>query len=293
MLFPSIGLKESERYLNNCAFSSWIRDFQNTEEIHIKQQKSHEHLTFLGGPANFTFDPSSAFIMQNIKNQNYYLISTDNQSTTENFFLSHGDKIYAVISKGNRKVLLKNLNIQDKNGQTFNFNSIGLWLNFNTSQKERVAVLSRKITMRDARLLSYLGDVGKNNIHHFLYDETQDFLHKNSSIFLKDDSTPSFIKQVDEKVFDIAPKNIHENYAEIEPTIAENSHRVFRKHKHSRYIFLRKKRAFSFNKKDEEDISTQLIIQLSNHLNKQLESFFHKSTIQISITEIGNFTFNG
>jgi len=231
--------------------------------------------------------------MQNIKNQNYYLISSDNQSTTENFLLSHGEKMFAAISIDDRKVFLKNLKIQDKYGQTFIFNLIGLWFNFNTSQKERAAILSRKITMRDARLLSYLGGIGKNIIHHFLYDETQNFLNKNSSTIFKEDSIPSFIKQVDEKVIDIAPKIIHENYAGIAPAIAEKSHRVFRKHKHSRYIFLRKKRTFSFNKQDEEEINKQLIIQLSNHLNKQLESFFHISTIQISIIEIGKFSTNG
>jgi len=188
---------------------------------------------------------------------------------------------------------LKNIKIQDKYRQTFNINLIGLVFNFNTSQKQRVAVLSRKITMHDARLLSYLGGVGRNIIHHFLYEETQNFLHKNSSIFFKEDSIPSFIKQVDEKIFDIAPKIIHGNYAGIAPAIAEKSHRVFRKHKHSRYIFLRKKRTFSINKQDEEDISKQLIIQLSNHLNEQLKSFFHISTIQISVMEIGKFTING
>jgi len=292
LLFPSIGLKESERYLNNCAFSSWIQDFQNPEEIRGKLQKSHEHLDILGGPASFSFDPSSAFILQNIKNQNYYLISSDNQSTTEIFHLSHGDKIYAVISKGDRKVFLKNLKIQDKYGQTFNFHLISLRFNFNTSQKEGSAFLSRKITMHDARLLSYLGGVGRNIVHHFLNDETQNFLINNSSIIFNDDSIPPFIKQVNEKFLDFVPKNIHENYAETASAIAEKSHRVFRKHKHSRYIFLRKKRAFSFNKQDEEDISKQLIIQLSNHLNEQLESFFHISTIYISIIEIGKFTIN-
>jgi len=292
-LFPSIGLKESEHYLSNCAFSSWRREFQYTEGIRIKLQKSHDHLRFLGGLASFTFDPSSVFILQKIKNQNYYLIYSDNQSSTEKLHLSHGDKIYAVISKDDRKVFLKNLKIHDKYGRTFDLNLISLTFNFNTSQKVGAAFLSRRISRYDARLLFYLGGAGRNIIHYFLHDEIQKFLCKNSSIFFNDDSIPPFIKQVNEKLLDIALKNIHENYAKIAPARAEKSHRVFRKHKHSRYIFLSKMKSLSFNKQIEEDISKQLIIQLSNYLNEQLESFFHISTIQISIIEIGKFTING
>ena len=68
LLFPLIGFKEFERYFYNCAFSSWIQDFHIHEEIHKNLQNNHELLKFLGGPASFTFDPSSAIIIQNIKN---------------------------------------------------------------------------------------------------------------------------------------------------------------------------------------------------------------------------------
>jgi hypothetical protein len=293
LLFPSIELEDSECYLNNCAFSSCMRDLHSHEEIHKKLQKNYEHLKFLGGPAILTFNPSSSFIIQNIRNHDYLLISSDYQSNTEKFLLSHGDKIYAVFSKDDRKVLLKNLKIQTKNGQTFNLKLISLYFNFTTYQKEHVAFSSRNITMHDARLLSYLGGDGKNIIHHFLYNETQDFLHKNGSILFNDDSIPSSIKQVHEKFLNNAPKKLHRNYSEIESAITEKSRRVNRKHKHSRYIFLRKKSVFSLNAQNDEDNIKQLIIQLSNHLNEQLKSFFHISTIQISISEIGNFTING
>jgi hypothetical protein len=293
LLFPSIRLEDSECYLNNCAFSSCMRDLHSHEEIHKKLRKNYEHLKFLGGPAIFTFNPSSSFIIQNIKNHDYLLITSDYQSITEKFLLSHGNKIYAVISKGDRKVLLKNLKIQTKNGQTFIIKLICLYFNFATYQKEYVAFSSRNITMHDARLLSYLGGDGKNIIHHFLYNETQDFLHKNASILFNDDSIPSSIKQVHEKFLNNAPKKLFRNYSEIESAITEKSRRVNRKHKHSRYIFLRKKSVFSFNAQNYEDNIKQLIIQLSNHLNEQLKSFFHISTIQISISEIGNFTING
>ena len=293
LLFPSIGLKESDRYLAKCAFSLPIRNTYIYKDNLTKPQEIQEYLKFLGGPADFSFDPLSTFIVQNIKNRDNFLMFSDYQSTAEKPFLSHGDKISAVISNDDRKVLLKNLKILGKYRRTFDLNLVSLWFNFNTSQKGSGAYLSRKITMHDARFLSYLGGVGRNIIHHFLHDETQNFLHKNSSILLNDDSIPSSIKQFDEKLFDIAPKKLHENYAEIAPAITENSHRINRKHKHSRYVFLRKKSAFSLNTQDEEDNNKQLIIQLSNHLNEQLKSFFHISTIQISIIEIGKYTING
>ena len=293
LLFPSIGLKESNQYLTKCAFSFPIRNTYIHEDNRAKPQEIQADLKFLGGPAGFSFDPSSAFIIQNIKNRGHFLISSDYQSTSEIYLLSHGEKISAVISKDDRKVLLKNLKIQDKYGRTFNLNLISLWFNFNTPQKESGAFLSREITIHDVRLISYLGGVGRNIIHRFLYDETQNFLRKNSSILFNDDSIPSSIKQVHEKFHNIPPKKLHENYAEIAPVITEKSHIVNRKHKHSRYIFLRKKSAFSLNTQDEEDNNKQLIIQLSNHLNEQLKSFFHISTIQISIIEIGKYTING
>lgn len=292
LLFPSIGLKESNQYLTKCAFSFPIRNTYIHEDNRAKPQEIQADLKFLGGPAGFSFDPSSAFIIQNIKNRGHFLISSDYQSTSEIYLLSHGEKISAVISKDDRKVLLKNLKIQDKYGRTFNLNLISLWFNFNTPQKESGAFLSREITIHDVQLISYLGGVGRNIIHRFLYDETQNFLRKNSSILFNDDSIPSSIKQVHEKFHNIPPKKLHENYAEIAPVITEKSHRVNRKHKHSRYIFLRKKSAFSLNTQDEEDNNKQLIIQLSNHLNEQLKSFFHISTIQISIIKIGKYTIN-
>ena len=111
-LFPSTGLNESEQYLSNCAFSFWNRDFHIHEDIHIEPLKNQEHLKFLGGPANMTFDPPSAFIIQNINNRGHLLISSRDAGNTENFPLSHGNIIYAVISKSNRQMLLKNLKMQ-------------------------------------------------------------------------------------------------------------------------------------------------------------------------------------
>jgi hypothetical protein len=259
----------------------------------MKPQKIQEHLKLLGGPASFTFDPSSAFIIQNINNRGYSLISSDYQSTTEKFFLSHGNKIYAVISKGDRKVLLKNMKIQDKYGRTIDFNLISLQFNFNTSQKGSAPFLSRKITMHDARLLSYLGGVGRNIIHHFLHDETRNFLHNHASIIFDEKSIPSSINQVHERILNIAPKKSHENYAENALSITEKSRGLNRKHKHSRYIFLKKKSVFPLNTQNDEDKNKQLVMQLSCNLNKQLKSFFHISTIQISIIEIGKITING
>ena len=293
LLFPSTGLNESDRYLTRCAFSFPIRNTFIYEDNLTKPQEIQEHLKFLGGPANFSFDPSSTLIIQNIKNRDYFLIFSDYQSFTEESHLSYGDKISAVISKDDRKVLLKNLEIRDKYNQIINLNLISIRIIFNTSQKESTSNSSRKITMHDARILSYLGGVGRNIIHHFLYAETQNFFYKNSSILLNNDYIPSSIKRVDKKSFDIAPKKLHENYAEIAQAITENSHRVKRKHKHSRYVFLRKKSAFSLNTQDEEYNNEQLILQLSNYLNEQLKSFFHISTIQISIIEIEKYTING
>ncbi len=286
LLLPSIGLKESERYLNNCAFSSLTRDFHIHEDIHIKPQKNQEHLNFLGGPADFTFDSSSAIIVQNINNHKYLLISSDCQSTTGNFHLSHGEKIYAVISKNNRKVLLKNLKIRDNYGRAINFNLISLLFVFSTSQKKSATFLSRKTTVHDARLLSYLGSVRSNIVHQFLRDETQKFLHKNSSIVFNGEPISSSINQAHENFPDVVSINLHCNYSEYEPLLSKKSRRVSRKHKHSRYIFMKKKNMFSFNKK-------KLILQLSNYLNEQLKSFFHISTIQISIIEMRKITING
>ncbi len=293
LLLPPIGLKESERYLTKCAFSSSKQDLYTYENVRMKLEKIQEHLKLLGGPASFTFDPSSAFIIQNINNRDYFLFSSDYQSNTEKYFLSHGDKIYAVVSKGDRNVLLKNLKTQDKFGRTIDFNLISLLFNFNNSQKESEPFLSRKITMHDARLLSYLGSVGRNIIHQFLHDETQNFLHNNVSIIFHDKSILSSINQVDKKILDVAPKKNHRIYAENTPATTEKPHGVNRKHKHSRYVFLKKKSEFSLNTKDGEANRKQLIIQLSNHLNEQLKSFFHISTIQISIIEIGKITING
>ena len=292
LLFPSIGLKESNRYLTKCAFSFPIRNTYIYENNLAKPQEAQEHLKFLGGPAVFSFDPLSAFIIQNIKNRDYFLISSDYLSTTEKFLLSHGEKLFTVITKDDRKVLLKNLKIQDKYGRTFDFNLISLWFNFNTSHKEFTPFLSRKITLYDARLLSYLGGYYRNIIHDFLYDETQNFLHKNASVLFNDNSISSSIKQVHEKFPDLAPKKLHEIYTEIVPAITKKSRRVNRKHKHSRYTFLRKKSVFSLKAQNEEDNNKQLILQLSNYLNKQLKSFFHISTIQISIIKIGKYTIN-
>jgi len=87
LLFPSIGLKESDRYLAKCAFSFPIRNTYICEDNLAKPQEIQEHLKFLGGPAGFSFDPSSAFIVQNIKNRDYFLIFSDYQSTTEKLFL--------------------------------------------------------------------------------------------------------------------------------------------------------------------------------------------------------------
>jgi len=291
-LFPSIELKESEQYLNNCAFSSSIQNFQFGENIQGKPRKTREHLKFLGGPSSLTFDSSSAFVIQNIKNRGYYLISSNGLGNTEKFFLSHGEIIYAVISKGNRQVLLKNLKIQDIYKRTIDFNLISLMFNLKVPQRESGAFLSKEITMHDARLLSYLGSTGRNIIHHFLHDETRNFLHKNTSIIVNDKPMPSSIDQVHENNLNIAPKILHENYAKSAPTVSKKSRGVNRKHAHSRYTFQKKKRVFSLYAQDEEDNTIPLIIQLSNHLNEQLKSFFHTSTIQISIIEIGKITIN-
>lgn len=290
LLFPSIGLKESEQYLNNCAFSSLTRNFHIHEDIQTQPQKNQEHLNFLGGPADFTFDSSSAIIVQNINNHKYLLISSDCQSTTGNFHLSHGDKIYAVISKNNRKVLLKNLKIQDNYGRAIDFNLISLLFVFNTPQKKSAPFLSRKTTMHDARLLSYLGGVSSNIVHQFLRDETQNFLHKNASIMFNGEPISSSINQAHEKFPDVVPTNLHSNYSEYEPLLSKKSRRVSRKHKHSIYIFMKKIHVVSFDKKDNKK---KLILQLSNHLNEQLKSFFHISTIQISIIEMRKITING
>jgi len=292
-LFPSTGLKETEQYLSNCAFSFCNRDFHIHEGVHIEPQINQEHLKFLGGPANINFSPSSTFIIQNINNRGFLLISSNYPGNTENFPLSHGDIIYAVIPKSNRQMLLKNLKIQDKYQRTTNINLINLLFFFNKSQKISAAFISRKISVHDARFLSYLGYASRNIIHHFLHDETQNFLNNNTSMIFNDKSIPSSINHVHEKILDIAPKKLHKNYAETAPAIIDKSRGVNRKHKHSRYTFLKKISVFSINAKDDEDDCKHLIIELSNHLNEQLKSFFHISTIHISIIEIGKITING
>jgi len=283
ILFPAIGFKESEQYLTKCAFSFPIRNTPNQENIFTKTHHSLEHLKFLGGPANLVFDPSSAFIIQKNNNQGYFLISSNRQCIAEKFILSHGEKIYAFISKNGREVLLKNLVIQDGYGQTIDFGLISLLLFFNTSQDKSTTYLSQKITMHDAKFLSYLGKVERNIIHQFLRDETHNFLHSNVSIMINDEIIPPSSNQIHGKIPDISAKILHENYSKITPTLTKTPRGVSRKHKHSRYIFMKKTSSFSFNK---ENRKKKLILQLSNHLNEQLKSFFHTSTIQISIIEI-------
>ena len=183
-------------------------------------------------------------------------------------------------------MLLKNLKIRDNYGRAINFNLISLLFVFSTSQKNSATFLSRKTTVHDARLLSYLGSVRSNIVHQFLRDETQKFLHKNSSIVFNGEPISSSINQAHENFPDVVSINLHCNYSEYEPLLSKKSRRVSRKHKHSRYIFMKKKNMFSFNKK-------KLILQLSNYLNEQLKSFFHISTIQISIIEMRKITING
>jgi len=288
-LFPAIGFKESERYLTKTAFSFPIRNTPIQESIFTKPHHSLEHLKFLGGPAKFVFDPSSAFIIQKKNNQEYFLISSNHQSNSKDFILPHGDKIFAFISKNDRKVLLKNLIIQDSYGQTIDFGLISLLFFFNISQNKPETSSSHEITLHDARLLSYLGEVGKNTIHQFLLDETHSFLHTNASIILNDETIPPSSNQTHGKIPDMALKILHENYSKNTPILTKISRGVSRKHKHSMYTFIKKMSVFSFNK---EELKKNLILQLSNHLNKQLKSFFHTSIIQISIIEIREITIN-
>ena len=289
ILFPAIGFKESERYLTKAAFSFSTRNTLIQENTFTKSHHSLEHLKFLGGSAKFVFDPSSAFIIQKNNNQKYFLISSNCQCITENFILSHGEKIYTFISKSDRKVLLKNLVIQDGYGRTVDFGLISFLFFFNTSQNKPETSSSQEITVHDARLLSCLGKVGRNTIHQFLLDETRSFLHTNASTMLNDKTIPPSSNQTHGKNPDIAPKILHKNYSKNTPILIKISRGVSRKHKHSRYTFIKKISTFSFNK---EELKKKLILQLSNHLNKQLKSFFHTSTIQISIIEIRKIIIN-
>jgi hypothetical protein len=217
------------------------------------------------------------------------LISSNRQCITGNFILSHGDKIFAFISKNDCKVLLKNLIIQDGYGRTVDFGLISLLFFFNTSQNKPETSSSQEITVHDASVLSCLGKVGRNTIHQFLLDETRSFLHTNASIMLNDDTISPSSSQTHGKIPDIAPKILHKYYSKNKPTLTKISRGVSRKHKHSRYAFMKKTSTFSFNK---EKLKKKLILQLSIHLNKQLKSFFHTSTIQISIIEIRKMIIN-
>ena len=280
LLFPAIGFKESERYLTKAAFSFPIRNTPIQENIFTKSHHNLDHLKFLGGPTKFVFDPSSAFIIQKNNNQKYFLISSNRECITENFALSHGDKIYAFISKNDRKVLLKNLIIQDSYGRTIDFGLISLLFFFNTSPNKFETSSSQEITIHDARLLSYLGKVGRNTIHQFLLDETRSFLHTNVSIMLNDKTNPPSRNKTRGNIPDISPKFFHVNYSKSMPILTKISHGVNRKHTHSRYTFMKNSSMLSF---DNEEHKKKLILRLSNHLNEQLKSFFHTSNIQISI----------
>jgi len=289
LLFPAIGFKETERYLTKAAFSFPIRNTPIQENMLTKPHHSLEHLKFLGGPAKFVFNPSSALIIQKNNNQEYLLISSSHRRNINNFILSHGEKIYAFISKNDRKVLLKNLIIQDGYGRTIDFGLISLLFFFNISQNISETSSPLKITVHDGRLLSCLGKVGRNTIHQFLLDETRDFLHTNASIMFNEETIPPSSNQTRGNNPDIAPKILHENYSKNTPILTKISHGVSRKHKHSRYTFMKIISTFPFGK---EELKKKLILQLSNHLNKQLKSFFHTSTIQISIIEIRKITIN-
>jgi len=289
ILFPAIGFKESERYLTKAAFSFPIRNAPIQENIFAEPHHSLEHLKFLGGPAKFVFDPSSTFVIQKINNQKYFLFSSNRQCITENFILSHGDKIYALISKSDHKVLFENLIIQDSYGRTVDFGLISLSFFFNTSQNKPETSSPQEITVHDARFLSCLRGVDRNTIHQFLFDETRGFLHTNASIMLNDETIPSSSNQARGNTHDTSPKILHENYSKSSPILTKTPHGVSRKHKRSRYTFIKKTSTLSF---DKEEYKNNLILQLSRHLNKQLKSYFHTSTIQISTIEIRKITIN-
>jgi len=289
-LFPSIRLDEIDAYLNKCAFSFSKPYFRIGKTIFIQPQKTRECLKLLGGPAHLKFEPSLEFIIHNTGNQDYFLISSEYPENTELFFLPHGNTIYTIISKTNRQVLLKNLKNQNISGQTIDYKLTSLFIDQNVPPIKPPTSLSRKISMDDARFLSYLGNTGTNIIYYFLLEETKIFLHKNTSIIFGSKPLSSFNNQADEKILDSSVIRRHENYAENAMEITEKPSGVNRKHTHSRYTFLKKKKTSSLNIQDEEAKNRQLELQLSNHLNNKLKSFFHTSTIQLFIKEIEKTT---
>jgi len=289
LLFPSIGSLDSTHYLTKSAFSFPLRNTHIQETIFTESHHNQKHFEFLGGPAKFAFDSPSAFVIQKNNDHEYFLITSGHQGVKEIFSLSHGEKIYTFISSNDQEVLLENLIIQDCYGRTIDFGLINLMIDLNASQNEPSTFFSRKITAHDANLLSYLGNAGNNPIHQFLRDETRSFLQANTSIMLNDETLPLSPNQAHGKTPEITTKILHENYSINTPVFPKTSRGVSRKHKHSRYTFMKKTNEFFFNK---EELQKKLILQLSNHLNEQLKSFFHTSTIQISIIEIRKITIN-
>lgn len=292
LLLPEMGLRESNRFLNNCAFSFSDYELFILKDTPLVSHISPEYLLYLGGPAIFSFEPSSVLIIQNIKNQDFFVITSDSESSLSEFHLSHGDRIYAVNLEKDRKVLLNNLKTHDKNKRSVVLNSIILQFNFNISCNNCRSSFPKKITMHEAEFLFHLGSVGKNSIHRFLYDETLDFLKNKIPILLDDDPIPHSVEKAFENLINVTSNKHQKNYAEFGPLITKKNCKAKRKHKHSRYTFLRKNNGEILSSQKMESNFNDLMSRLSNHLNNQLKSFFHISTIQLSIIEKGTMTIN-
>ena len=293
LIFSSIGLGQIERYLNNCAFS-----FRNKDQFFHKDTPSisninQDYLSYLGGPVSFSFESSSMIIVQNIKNQDCYVIAPDSENPTVKFHLSHGDRIYAIILESDRQIILKKLKVQANNKPKIIFNSITFQFSFNLSRNNHRAAFTRKTKIQEANFLSYLSSDDKSIIHRFLYDETQSFLQNNMPILFDNISFPNSINESNENFSEKSPINHHENYAEISQSRIYKTYKAKRKHQHSRYFFLRKNTSLTLNTQDRENDFNDLVTRLSSYLNKQIKSFFHISTIQTSIIEIGELTING
>ena len=191
ILFPSIDIEKAGQFLSECAFSFPNRHTDINENILKKHPENQAYTNILGGPAHFTCDSLSMFIIQNIKNSELYLHSSENKGVEIKRFLSHGEKIYAVITNSDRNMTLKNMQIKGNHGQVIHFDIISLSFKTNASQQESALLVSNKIMMPDAKFLSCLGSTDKNSIHQFLYSETKNFLERNSSIIFDDLSFPT------------------------------------------------------------------------------------------------------
>lgn len=161
-------------YLLQCAFSIPKFPKYNISNVQFQGSDEYKRLKELGGPAYISYEPEIILIISKAGNQIGPVITKNGKSYSD-YFLSHGEKIYAMFDN-KRHEFIDNIKIFTFDNRELFFKNMRFCYSF--SEKEIKNLISVSNYEKTIHLNNFIGfEAWKQIIHHLFIEEFRRFMN--------------------------------------------------------------------------------------------------------------------